>query len=218
VSKQQQATKQQSIAEAIAEAERVLEALKVERKRLAAKAADLSEATARLSYGTHALHDAASTKELNEVRADTQHVAQAMREHDHAIVEAEQRLAQARQVQAREERRAAIMEDQKLSKEFRKLGPFLDRATDDLRRGMLALKQNAASVGKDHRHVAMLHRVLQVAFFGTPLQEYVGVPDSNDRRTFSTFSSVIGSWCDSNDASLKHELEALDGEQTEKAA
>jgi hypothetical protein len=149
-----------------------------------------------------------------------QSVEHSMREHDHALVEAEQRLRLLQTALAREQRKAALKEQQKLSAEFRKIGSFMDRATDNLRRGMLALKQNAAGVGKDARHVATLHRCLQVAFFGTPLQEYVGVPDSNDRRNFSSFSGVINAWCDSTDASLRHELQTLDGEQltNEKAA
>jgi hypothetical protein len=136
-----------------------------------------------------------------------------------AIAEAQQRLQQAQQAVAREQRRSELKEQQQHSKEFRELGPFMDKATDNLRRGLLALAKNAASVGKDHRHVATLHRCLMVAFFGTPLQEYVGVPDSNDRRSFASFSGVVNAWCDSRDAALRHELAALDGAQTnEKAA
>ena len=88
-------------------------------------------------------------------------------------------------------RRSEIAERQKVSAEFRKLGPFLDKATADLRRGLIALKQNAGVVGRDFRHVQMLHRVLSVALFDTPFRDAFGVPDSNDRRNFSTFSGVV---------------------------
>jgi hypothetical protein len=99
---------------------------------------------------------------------------------------------------AGEERRAAIKQLQQRSKEFRELGPFLDKAVDNLRRGAIALKENASVVGRDWRHVATLYRVLSVALAGTPFREALPVPDSNDRRTFATFSAVINGWCDSN--------------------
>jgi hypothetical protein len=80
-----------------------------------------------------------------------------------------------------------------------------------------ALSQNAAAVGKDHRHVFTLHRVLAVAFSGTPFKEAFPVPDSNDRRTFASFANVINQWCDHRGADLARELAALDeGEQTNK--
>ena len=115
-------------------------------------------------------------------------------------------MRSSRRAQAREERKAQIKELQKLSKEYRELGPFLDKATDNLRRGLIALKQNASSVGRDFRHVQSLHRVLPVALFDTPFRDAFGVPDSNDRRTFASFSGVVNGWCDSNDAALRHEL------------
>jgi hypothetical protein len=65
---------------------------------------------------------------------------------------------------------------------------------------------------------ALLHRVLSVAFFDTIFRDHFGVPDSNDRRTFSTFSNVINGWCDSADRNLARELEALDGNQTNDEA
>jgi hypothetical protein len=54
----------------------------------------------------------------------------------------------------------------------------------------------------------------------SPLQEYIGVPGHDDRRSFSSFSGVINQWCDSRDANLVRELEALDGtqQQTDEAA
>jgi hypothetical protein len=37
------------------------------------------------------------------------------------------------------------------------------------------------------------------------------VPDSNDRRTFSTFSGIVDQWCNSTDTALRNELASLDG-------
>ena len=129
------------------------------------------------------------------------------------------KLVEAQAAKAREERKAAIKQLQQRSKEYRELGPFLDRATDNLRRGLIALKQNASVVGRDFRHVQTLHRVLSVALFDTPFRDAFGVPDSNDRRTFATFAGVVNGWCDSNDASLRHELAgARRREQKEEAA
>jgi hypothetical protein len=135
-----------------------------------------------------------------------------------ALKEAEARFEMARGIVAREQRRVAIREQQKLSRQFRELGPFLDRATENLRKGLIALKANAPVVGRDFRHVQTLHRVLSVALFDTPFRDHFGVPDSNDRRTFSNFSGVINGWCDSADANLKHELASLDGEKATEAA
>ena len=87
-------------------------------------------------------------------------------------------------------------------------------ATGDLRRGrgLTGAAQGARGdvVGKDLRHVGTLHRVLQVAFFDTVFRDAFGVPGHDERRSFSSFSGVMA-WCDSNDASLRHELAALDG-------
>jgi hypothetical protein len=94
---------------------------------------------------------------------------------------------------------------------FRELGPFLDKATTNLRGGLLALQANAASVGKDFRHVGMLHRELQVAFADTVFKDAFGVPGYDERRSFSSFANVINQWCDSADGNLARELAALDG-------
>jgi hypothetical protein len=211
----QQTNKPASPAELISKAEADIARLEHEREAHVARGAELAERRKAASYGAHVQHDPESRKQLDAVNAEIGMHASELQSFDDALATARTKLAEAQQAQAREQRKAALKEQQKLSAEFRKIGPFMDRATDDLRRGMLALKQNAASVGKDHRHVATLHRCLQVAFFGTPLQEYVGVPDSNDRRNFSSFSGVINAWCDGHAEALKHELEALDGAQQE---
>ena len=204
----------QSPADVIAACEADIDRLKRGLEAQAARAIELAEQRKAASYAAHVQHDPESRKQLDAINAEIGTHASELQSFDEALVIAHERLRQAQLAQAREQRKAAIKEQQKLTAEFRKIGPFMDRATDDLRRGLLALKQNAAAVGKDYRHVAMLHRCLQVAFFGTPLQEYVGVPDSNDRRSFASFSGVVNQWCDSNDATLRHELAALDGEQT----
>ena len=101
-------------------------------------------------------------------------------------------------------------EAQKLSEEFRKIGRFLDKATADLRRGLIALKKNSHVVGRDFRHVQTLHRVLQVAFFDTLFRDAFGVPDATDAHLLD-FQRRLERWCRRQDASLRHELEALDG-------
>jgi hypothetical protein len=162
--------------------------------------------------------DTEAGKELAEAREAALHAERELSEIESALVTARGKLADAQHALAREARRAVIVADQKLSKEFRELGGFLDKSVSNLRRGLLALQQNAASVGKDFRHVQTLHRVLSVALFDTPFRDAFGVPDANDRRNFSTFSGVIGQWCDSSDLALARELAALDDKQTEEAA
>jgi hypothetical protein len=71
-----------------------------------------------------------------------------------------------RGVVAREQRRVVVKQLQKRSKEYREIGPFLDKATDNLRKGLIALKENASVVGRDHRHVQTLHRDWRAGGFG----------------------------------------------------
>ena len=200
--------------QAVAEAERVVVELQAKRDAHVERGRELDERRKSLSYAAHVQHDPASRKTLDALNEEVAKHGSELQSLSDAIGEAAQRLWTAQQAQAREHERSAIMEDQKRSKEFRELGPFLDKATDNLRRGLMALKKNAASVGKDFRHVQTLHRVLSVALFDTPFRDAFGVPDANDRRTFATFSGVINQWCNSRDANLQHELQALDGEQT----
>jgi hypothetical protein len=167
---------------------------------------------------TYADGDKDARAQLEKLNMEDVALAGEIQSLDGALIEAQSRLAAAKQALARDVRRSEITERQKLSAEFRKIGPFLDKATADLRLGLIALKNNSAVVGRDFRHVQTLHRVLSVALFDTPFRDAFGVPDSNDRRSFATFSGVVSSWCDVSDASLKHELAALDGTKTEEAA
>jgi hypothetical protein len=214
------ANKQPSPAELISKAEGTIAALEGKREQLVQRVAGHAEARERLAFRAHGMLDAEAGKELADAREAALRAEQELIEVDSALATARQRLQQAQAVMAREERRAAIIEDQKRSKEFRQLGPYLDKATQNLRKGLQALQQNAASVGKDVRYVQMLHRVLQVALFDTPFRDAFGVPGHDERRNFASFSGVIDAWCDSYDAGLKHELETLDGapdKQTEAA-
>ena len=123
-----------------------------------------------------------------------------MTEIDSALATARGKLTEAQQAQAREKRRARSRSSKSSARSFASLARSLDKATDNLRRGLIALKQNASIVGRDFRHVQTLHRVLSVALFDTPFRDAFGVPDSNDRRTFASFSGVVNGWCNSNDA------------------
>lgn len=208
-----------SPAELISKAEGTIAALEQKREQLQQRVAGHASARQRLSFQAHAMQDAAASKELADAREAALRAEQELTEVDSALATAQHRLRQAQAAQAREERRAQIKKQQELSKQYRELGPFLDKATDHLRRGLQALAKNAASVGKDARYVGTLHRVLQVALFDTVFRDAFGVPDSNDRRGFSTFAGVINQWCNSNDAALRRELQALDGvQQSEEAA
>jgi hypothetical protein len=209
--------KSSPIVDDVAAAVRMLDNLKAERVKLAERAAEYAESVKRLSYASHALHDAEATRDLSAARAEAFDVEHRLREHDHAIAEAERRLQQAQAALTRDERRAVIRQEQKRCGEFRQLGPFLDKSTDSLRRGLQALAANADAVGKNHFNILTLHRCLKIALFDTVFRDAFGAPDANDRRSFSSFSGVINQWCDSCDANLARELESLDGEQTEAA-
>jgi hypothetical protein len=156
--------------------------------------------------------------QLDKLNLEDATLAGELQSLDGALVEAGRRLQLAQQSAARAEHRAEIKDRRERSKQFRELGPFLDKATTNLQRGLLALGENASAVGKDFRHVQMLHRVLQVALFDTPFRDAFGVPDHPTRRSFASFSGVINQWCDAYDANLARQSAALDGNQTNEAA
>lgn len=189
----------------------------LEAKRAAAikHGTDLSDERANVALSAHT-GDKAARKRLDEINTALTTHASELASIDAALRAAASRVATARAAKAGEERRAALEQLQQRSKEFRELGPFLDKAVNNLRLGAIALKENASVVGRDWRHVATLYRVLSVALAGTPFREALPVPDANDRRTFATFSAVIDGWCDSNDASLARELAALGAEAEHK--
>jgi hypothetical protein len=165
---------------AVASAEQVVVDLQNKRAAAAARVEAIAATRKKLGFAVHAGGDKDARAQLDKLNLEDATLAGEMQSLDGALIEAGHRLKVAQQAVARQQRLAAIKEDQKRSKEYRELGPFLDKATDNLRRSLIALKANAASVGKDFRHVQMLHRVLSVALFDTPFRDAFGVPDSND--------------------------------------
>jgi hypothetical protein len=192
----------------------------IQRKRATASARveAIADQRKKLGFAVHADNDREARRQLDQLNSENGQLVGELQSLDGALIEAESRLQAARQALARDLRRAEITEQQKLSKQYREIGPFCDRSLENLRQGLIALKNNASVVGRDYRHVQTLHRVMSIAFFDTPFREYFGVPDSNDRRTFSTFENVINQWCDSTDAQLTRELRALDHPQTKGEA
>jgi hypothetical protein len=211
--------KQQSAAEEVAEAVRVLDALKDERRALAAKAAELNEATARLAYGTHALHDPSSTKELSAVRADTQNVATQMREHDFAIVTAEQSLAQARQALDAEADVAHAHALRRAVSGFVDAGRRVDHALSLLARDGHALVEAHARLAElgcafpsGTQLDALGHLCLRSAIMQTPWARSVETVPPNQRRSFR---SLIDGWASNIEA---NNIRPRLGEQTTEAA
>jgi hypothetical protein len=194
----------------VAAAEAVLEQLGQKRDECAERATAYTQARTNLSYRAHVGLDVEAGKELAEARDAALAAERELTEIDSALAVAQHRLAEARAMQARAERREEIKGQRERAEQFRELGPFLDRSVENLRKGMIALQGNAASVGRDHRHVQALYRVLQVACHGTVLQEVVGVPDHDTRRNFATFGGVLNQWVDVFEANLVQELERLD--------
>jgi hypothetical protein len=199
-------------------AEQIVADLQRKRSAAAARVEEIAIARGRLGFAVHATDDKAARAQLDKLNAEDTSLAGELQSLDGALTEATRLLAAARQAAARDARRAEIAEGRARLKEFRELGPFLDRSVSNLQRGLQTLRQNAAAVGKDHRHIFTLHRVLAVAFSGTPFKEAFPVPDSNDRRSFASFALVINAWCDNFDANLARELQALDDKQTTEAA
>jgi hypothetical protein len=207
-----------SPADHVAACERVIAVLAQKRVDVAERAASYVEARDRLAYAAHVEHDPESRTALIDARDAAVAAERELGEIDSALATARGKLDAARQVVARAERKAVVLAEREQVQRYRELGPFLDKATGNLRDGLQALAKHSASVGRDHRHVATMSRCLAIALFDTPFRDAFGVPDSNDKRVFASFSGVINQWCDSFDANLAHELAMLDAEQTTEAA
>jgi hypothetical protein len=199
------------VEKAVTVAEQTVAGIQTKRAAAMARVEAIADARRKLGFAVHASGDRDARAQLGKLNAEDASLAGELQSLDGALAEAERLLAVAREALAREARRVEIREQQKLSRQFRELGPFLDRATENLRKGLIALKNNSRVVGRDLHNVQTLHRVLQVAFVDTPFRDAFGVPDYPTRHSFSTFSGVINGWCDSTDANLQRELAALDG-------
>jgi hypothetical protein len=195
---------------AVTVAEQTVATIQRKRSVATARVEEIAISRKRLGFAVHAANDMDARAQLDNLNTEDVSLAGELQSLDGALAEAERLLAVARDALARDQRRAEIREHQKLSKQFRELGPFLDKATNNLRKGLIALRANSPVVGRDLRHVQTLHRCMSVAFFDTPFRDAFGVPDAGDRRTFSTFSGVIDQWCDSTDNALRQELQLLD--------
>jgi hypothetical protein len=191
-------------------AEKIVGDLEEKSQRLARRGKEIGDRIAALGFKVHAENDAAARAELDKLSGEAVAHQAEMRSLGAAINQAANNVEAVRGVVAREVRRVAIKEQQKLVKQFKELGPFLDKATQNLRKGLIALKENSPVVGRDFRHVQTLSRCLQVALFDTPFRDAFGVPDHPTRQSFSNFSGVLNGWCDSCDSNLARELEALD--------
>ena len=197
---------------AVAKAQSVVADLESKREAAIKHGTELADERANVALAAHT-GDAKAAKRLQEIHQQIALHGSELASLDAALRAAATKVEAAQRGVEAEARRAALKDRRARSRQFRELGPFLDKATDNLRRGLIALQENAASVGKDIRYVQMLHRVLQVALFDTPFRDAFGVPGHDERRNFASFSGVINQWCDSNDAALKHELLALDGDK-----
>ena len=121
MSKQQTNTQHPSPVEAISACEADIARLEGKREQLAQRVAEHASARERLSYRAHVQQDAEASKELAEAREAALHAERELTEIDSALVTARGKLNEAQGAAAREERRAQIKEQEKLSKEFRHL-------------------------------------------------------------------------------------------------
>jgi hypothetical protein len=211
--------KQPSPAEVVAAAERMLDALKAERVKLAERAAECAESMRRLAFGTHALHDPESSRELNTVRAESIDVDARLREHDVAISEAERRLAAARDAEARAADREAALALRRATRAFVEAGRAVDHALALLARhghALIDVHSQLARHGTAFPSVAQLeslgHICLRTAIMNTPWARTVEHVAPGQRRSFA--SPVEGWAANIEQNSIKPRL----GEQTNEAA
>jgi hypothetical protein len=201
----------------IIDAEKVIEQLEAKHQAAVERAAEYARVRDRCSYQAHVMNDVEAGRELADARNAALAAEREVAEILVATAMAKAKLIEAQAMKAREERRAAIREQQKHVREYAELAPFLDRALDHLQRGLAALAKNASVVGKDHRFVFATHRVIAVALNGTPFAGAFPAPDSADKRNFPSFSHVVGQWVSTQEAALQRELAALDDDQTKAA-
>jgi len=212
----------QTPADLIAACEADIVRLEREHEAHVARGVELAERRKAASYGAHVRHESDARQVLDAVNAEMATHASELASFDDALVEARAKLAEAHQAQAREVERTHILEQRRLNEEYRKLGRWLDRAADDWiagARGALNNSRGLAHPGSAERVLIALMRCLMVKVRGTPaLERELGVADSNDKRSFSSYAAVFDGWCDSNARDFEYRLVALGGEQTEEAA
>lgn len=197
-------------------AERALAKLQDKFDRATQRSSEITAERSAVGYDVHVNADAKARTRLDRLNAEAISLAGEMESIKGAITSATQRLDAAKAAAARAARRAEIAEHRERIKQVRALGPFMDKGLIDLRDGLVALTKHSAEVGRDFRHVQTLIRVLRIALFDTPLRLEIGVADSNDRRAFSSFASVVNGWCDGRDGELARELASLGTEPDEK--
>jgi hypothetical protein len=191
--RQQQANKQAqpSPQAAVEAATKVLDTLKAERERLATRAAELAEATKRLAYSAHGQGDAEASRELSSMRAESLNAAQLLAEHDHAIAEAEARLAQAHQAKARAADAEQAQQLRQAAERFASIGRGLDRLFAQLGDRGVALQEALAEIhryGSPFPSQQQLHVLgmiaLRSSLQSTPWERAVERTAPGERRSF----------------------------------
>jgi hypothetical protein len=126
-------------------AEQVRQDLVTKLHRLVERGQEIADVVAPLGFRVHAENDAAARAELDKLSAEAIAHQAETKSLEAAIKQATDKMGAAHGVVAREQRRVEIKQQQKLSKQYRELGPFLDRSLEDLRKRLIALKANASA-------------------------------------------------------------------------
>jgi hypothetical protein len=161
---------------------------------------------------------------LHDAREQALAASAELGEIDAALLQARERLEQARHAVERDRECDRIRELLKLNNELRKYGKFMDEAANDLASALRGLISNTLNKGlvqpASLDRVLTLRRCLAVIFADLPagFREPIDYPGASDRASFGSFSQVIEAWSNANATALEYRLRALDGEQANTEA
>jgi DNA repair ATPase RecN len=200
MSKQHHRPQQQTPQQQVEAATKVRDKLKAERQQIATKAAELQEACKRIAFAAHGMGDAEASRELTTVRGESLNAERLLAEHDHAIAEAEQRLQQAHQAEAKAADAAQARQLRKAVERFASIGRDLDRLFQQIGERGAALQE---ALGEIHNYGSPFPTRQQLNVLGmialrsslqsTPWERAVERTSPGERRSFG---ALCAGWRD----------------------
>jgi hypothetical protein len=207
-------TKQTTVS--VANAQAMLERFERERDELIARKAALADKRKAVAYDAHA---AGNTKLLDGVHREAVELESRISGLDDAVAEAERRLQQAREAEARAADRAKAVELRAALKKFVEYGSGVDAALDVLIESCAGMEQTLVEIHRcgsafpsDAQLLSLGSRVLIAALSRTTFRrEFPAVPPLERNRTMT---AVVQQWSSTVERSIAQRL----GDQTNEPA
>jgi hypothetical protein len=200
-------------------ATKVRDKLKLEREQIATRAAELQEGCKRVAFQAHGMGDAEASRELSSMRAESLNAERLLQEHDHAIAEAEQLLAQAHQAEAKAADAEQARQLRKAVERFASIGRELDRLFAQIGERGVELQQALSEI---HQHGSAFPTQQQLSVLGmialrsslqsTPWERAVERTSPGERRSFG---GLCQGWADTI---IEHNVKPRLGETSNEAA